>query len=80
MSAGDCERHALAPRWRQFVGSAAIDHYAAVLRGLGAAAREHDVGGSRRTGEKLPERACELIGYSIHPPFMGMSMAFTPSD
>jgi ectoine hydroxylase-related dioxygenase (phytanoyl-CoA dioxygenase family) len=30
--------------------------------------------------KKLPERACELIGYSIHPPFMGMSMAFTPSD
>jgi hypothetical protein len=21
--------------------------------------------------EKLPERALELIGYSIHPPFMG---------
>jgi hypothetical protein len=21
--------------------------------------------------EKLRERACELIGYSIHPPFMG---------
>jgi ectoine hydroxylase-related dioxygenase (phytanoyl-CoA dioxygenase family) len=21
--------------------------------------------------KKLPERACELIGYSIHPPFMG---------
>lgn len=19
----------------------------------------------------LPERACELVGYSIHPPFMG---------
>ena len=24
----------------------------------------------------LPERARELIGYSIHPPFMGMSTAF----
>jgi ectoine hydroxylase-related dioxygenase (phytanoyl-CoA dioxygenase family) len=23
------------------------------------------------TAEKLPERARELIGYSIHPPFMG---------
>jgi ectoine hydroxylase-related dioxygenase (phytanoyl-CoA dioxygenase family) len=23
------------------------------------------------TVEKLPERARELIGYSIHPPFMG---------
>jgi ectoine hydroxylase-related dioxygenase (phytanoyl-CoA dioxygenase family) len=45
----------------------------------GAAARGHELGGSRRTGEKLPERARELIGYSIHPPFMG-HVAFTPSD
>jgi ectoine hydroxylase-related dioxygenase (phytanoyl-CoA dioxygenase family) len=30
--------------------------------------------------EKLPERARELIGYSIHPPFMGHVDAFIPSD
>src|SRR5207244_2373875 len=51
--AGDREGHALAPGRRQSVGSAALDHHAAILRGLGAAAREHEPGRSRRTGGKI---------------------------
>ena len=45
--AGDREGNALASRRRQSVGSAALDHYAAILRGVGAAAREYD---PRRSG------------------------------
>ncbi len=45
--AGDREGNAVAPRRRQSLGSAASDHHAAILRGLGAAAREY---GSRRSG------------------------------
>src|SRR5204863_9420412 len=51
--AGDREGHAVAPGRRQSVGPAAFDHYAAVLRRLGAATREHELGGPRRTGRKV---------------------------
>ena len=69
--AGDHEGNALASGRRQPVGSAAPDHHAAILRRLGPAAREHGLAVPAEVAEKLPERARELIGYSIHPPFMG---------
>jgi hypothetical protein len=58
-------------RPRQSLEPAAPDHHAAILRGPGAAAREHGAPVPAEQAEKLPERARELIGYSIHPPFMG---------
>ncbi len=51
--AGHHQGNAVAPRRRQPVRPAAPDHHAAILRGLGAAAREHGARRARRSGEPI---------------------------
>ena len=50
---------------------AATGHDPRVRRGLAAAAGEPRAGGAARVVRTLEPRLQELLGYNIHPPFMG---------
>ena len=63
-------RHVVAPRWRQPQRPTPPGHHAAVLRTVGPPAGAADP--VRRTAAaEYSERIQSLLGYSIHPPFMG---------
>jgi hypothetical protein len=63
-------RYRLAPRLK-YLGGAAVDRAVAEHDARAGELHSGRSRGSRRASGKLRERARELIGYSIHPPFMG---------
>ena len=64
-------RHAVAPRRRQPQRSSPPRDHAAVLRAVGPPAGDSRSCPSGRERREYSERIQSLLGYSIHPPFMG---------
>jgi hypothetical protein len=87
---GRCESHhasrvlddrpgrSLASGWGESVGYRALSCHAAILCGVAATSGKHAVVGPAEHAAALPERVRELLGYSIHPPFMGYSDGMHP--
>ena len=63
--------HALAPRRRQPQRPGPPGHHPAVLPAVGPPAGAADPQRRSAGGARIPQRIQSLLGYSIHPPFMG---------